>query len=115
MKKIAFIVFTALAFPSMAFAQSLGRLDTLLQSIGDLIAAATPIVVGLALLAFFWGLATFIFSAGNEDAKDRGKNIMIWGIIALFVMVSVWGIINFIQEALDVEGGEVTVPAVPGI
>jgi hypothetical protein len=105
MKKV-FILLGMFALPSFAFAQSLGNLETLLQSIGRLISAATPIVVGLALLAFFWGLATFIFSAGNDEAKDKGKNIMIWGIVALFVMVSVWGIVRFIGQALGINQGD---------
>ncbi|MEX0932474.1 MAG: hypothetical protein WDZ61_01080, partial [Parcubacteria group bacterium] len=71
----------------------------LIQSLIELIAQLTIVVAGLALLAFFWGLAKFIFRVGgDENAVDEGRRIMTWGIIALFVMMSVWGIIRFLQS-----------------
>ena len=74
----------------------------LLNSFWTLIDNSLFVVVGLALLGFFWGLARFIFRiGGDEKAVEEGKKIMIWGLIALFVMISVWGIVIFMQEALD--------------
>ena len=101
--------------PAFAFAQGdLGNVDSLLQSVGDLITTALPIVVALALLAFFWGLVKYIFAQGNEESKADAKKIMIYGLIALFVMVSVWGIVRFIGEAvgIDEQGGDIEVPRV---
>lgn len=108
-------IIAALAFaPTVAFAQSLGNLETLLRSVGRLIDIALPIVVALALLAFFFGLMKAIF--GGPDSVKEGKNLMIWGIVALFVMVSVWGIVRFIGNAFGVEqGGSVTPPTVNGV
>lgn len=110
MKK--FIV-AALAFaPALAMAQELGRVETLLQSIGRLIDIALPIVIAIALLAFFWGLVKFIFSTD----KSEGTQLMIWGVVALFVMVSVWGLVNFIGESLGVDQTDsIVVPTVPGV
>ncbi len=115
MKK--FIIIPVLALlPAFAHAQTLTNLRTLLSSIGDLVRMAMPIVVGLALLAFFWGLAKFIFAQGNEDKSEDGKRIMIWGLVAFFVMVSVWGLVGFIGDALDIEsGGNADIPTVPGL
>src|SRR3989344_308746 len=67
----------------------------------DLIRTALPVITGLALMVFFWGLAKFIFRVGgDEKAVEGGKRLMIWGLLALFVMISVWGIIRFMQNAL---------------
>ena len=77
----------------------------------DLIRTALPVIAGLALLVFVWGLVKFIFRAGgDEKAVGDGKNLMKWGLIALFVMVSVWGIIRFMQNAL-LPGGSTTPPS----
>ena len=62
----------------------------------DLISTIIPIVGGLALVAFFWGLAKFIRHAGDESGREEGKEVMKWGIIALFVLVSIWGIVYFL-------------------
>jgi hypothetical protein len=114
MKKVIFATM-ALA-PALAFAQNLGNLETLLQSVGNLVDIALPIVVGLALLTFFWGLVKFIFAQSNEEAKTDAKRIMIWGLVALFVMVSVWGLVRFIGTALGIDQGDtITVPRVPGL
>lgn len=87
-------------------------LGDILFILSDLINLATPIVVALALLYFFWGLAQYILNAGNEDKKKEGRAIMIWGILALFIMVSVWGIINVIRDTFDIDNNYITVPGV---
>ncbi|MDP2642131.1 MAG: hypothetical protein Q8P21_02485 [bacterium] len=114
MKKV---ILAALTFaPALAFAQNLGNLETLMRSVGRLVDLALPIVVAIALLAFFWGLVKFIFAQGNEEAKTDAKKVMIWGVVALFVMVSVWGLVRFIGNAFGIQQGDtVTVPRVPGI
>jgi len=105
--------------PVVAFATGdgdLGNIESLVKSVGGIVDLLIPIVVGIALLAFFWGLARYIFSAGDEDAKAQGRRIMIGGIIALFVIVSIWGIIGFIGEALGTNDNDtIAVPAVPGL
>lgn len=108
-------IIAALAFaPSLASAQSLGNLETLLESVGNLVDLALPIVVALALLAFFYGLAKLIW--GGPEAVSEGKTLMIWGVVALFVMVSVWGLVRFIGDAFGIEeGGSVTPPTVEGL
>lgn len=114
MKKV---IIAALAFaPVLASAQQLTNVQTLMESIGKIIALALPIVVALALLTFFWGLVKFIFAQGSEEAKAESKKIMLWGIIALFVMVSVWGLVKFIGSALGIQQGDtIIVPKVPGV
>lgn len=122
MNKVSAAVIGASVYllPVLAFAANnnsgpeLDNLTTLLESIGKLVNLATPIVIGLALLAFFWGLVKFIFAASDDDKKS-GKSFMIGGIIALFVMIAIVGIIKFIASAFGVEGdlgGTLPVPTV---
>jgi len=115
MKK--FILGLLAVSPVLASAQDLEGLTTLLDSIGRLVDLALPIVVGLALLGFFYGLAKFIFSASDPDKQKEGRSIMIWGVVALFVMVSVWGLVNFLGNSLDIDQGDASpdVPTVQGL
>src|SRR3989338_11387836 len=100
MKKV---ILAALALtPAFAFAQgspNLSNINQLVDAIGKIVALALPIVVGIALLVFFWGLVKFIFAQGSEEAKADAKKIMLWGLIALFVMVAVWGLVEFIGNS----------------
>ena len=72
----------------------------LVQTIGDVVNGLIPIAIAAAVLFFFWGLARYILSANDEAKKKDGMNIMFWGLIALFVMMSVWGIVRFFQNQL---------------
>ena len=89
----------SLLIPGLALAQ-LTSTTSLIEKIGDLVRTLIIVVAGIAVLVFFWGLTKFILAAGSEVDKEKGKNLMIWGTIALFVMVSIWGIIYFIGNEL---------------
>ena len=73
----------------------------------------TTVVVGIALLAFFWGLVKYIFAQGSETAKADGTKIMGWGLIALFVMVSVWGLVYFMQYEFFGGSFQMSAPDIP--
>lgn len=66
--------------------------------ITDLISPLVLLVASLAFLAFLWGIAVYIFKAGDEKSKEYGKNIMVYGVIALFVMVSVWSLVQILKN-----------------
>lgn len=103
MKKIFAHGFFALVLFMLGAQQAMAQFrgtQELIRGVKGIVDLLIPLVVALALLYFFWGLAKFIRSAGNEDARDEGKQIMLWGIVALFVIVSVWGIVQFLQREL---------------
>ena len=97
MKKILLTTGVALSLPLITYAQ-LDNTQDLIYAIADIIESLITVVGASALLAFMWGLAKFIFKASDENAKEEGKNIMKWGLVALFVMMTVWGILRFFQE-----------------
>ncbi|MEK7185718.1 MAG: hypothetical protein AAB726_03780 [Patescibacteria group bacterium] len=75
----------------------------------DLINTVIPVVIALMLLVFFYGLAKFVFRVGgDEGAIEEGKQIMLWGIIGLFVAVSIYGILQFFYS--DLVGGRLNIP-----
>ncbi len=112
MKKCKILFVIAFVFiPSFSFAAFTGTTD-LINAFGGILDSLFAVLVGLALAAFFWGLAKFVFRVGgDEKAVEDGKRTMLWGIIALFVMISIWGIINFIGEELDLNNS--TTPNTP--
>lgn len=65
-----------------------------------------PILSGLALVLFLAGLVKFVFdrAKGNHESLAKDKKGMLWGLIALFVLVSLWGIIKLFQGILGVSG-----------
>jgi len=104
--------FAAIAFsaPLFASAQTLDWFNQIATEFGEIVGILIPILIALAFLVFVWGLITFILSSGDEAAKDEGKRRMIWGVIALFVIVSIWGIIGLLQTITSTDGGAATYP-----
>ena len=111
MKKLSAIgTFVLLALPAVAFAQASGDpIGKLIQQIGGWTAALIPILVGVAVVAFFWGLVRYIWG-GGEEGKVEGRKIMIAGISALFVMIAIWGIIKLVQDTLGVDNVTTATP-----
>lgn len=58
------------------------------------------LLTAVALAVFLWGLAQYVFKADEDPAIAKGKFLMTWGILALFVLVSVWGILQLIYGDL---------------
>lgn len=91
----------------------------IIARIGQMVSLLVPITAAVAFLVFIWGLARFIARAGDEKGREEGKKVMVWGIIALFVIVAIWGIIRFIgQELLGSyyqEGRGIPPPFIQGI
>ena len=82
-------------------AGNLAPLKSLIISIGEIVNLLIPIAIAVALIVFFWGLIKYIHGSGKSAAG--GKSIMIAGLVSLFVMVSVWGIVRLAQSALGVD------------
>ena len=112
MKKLITILPVVLILsPAVVSAQLVG-IKKLFYSFGQLVDGLILVVVGMALLAFFWGLVKFIFAQGSETSKLEAKKIMGWGLVALFVMISVWGLVRFIQKEL-LPGANYSNPTIP--
>lgn len=78
-------------------------LGQLIYSVWLLVKLALPVVVSLALLYFLWGVAQFIFKADNQASREEGRQKMVWGVVALFVMISVWGIVYLLGLTFRVD------------
>ena len=112
MKKTAILSTALFALPFVAFAQTT-NLQGLISKAGLLLNELIPLLMAAALVVFFWGLVQYIRSSG-EGEHAVGRNIMIAGIVSLFVMVSVWGLVRFLQSTLGINGGaSITPPSVP--
>ena len=109
MNKISRVLpFAAAALPLSVFAAEadLTFFDSLITDVGALIVLLIPVVIAIGVLFFIWGLVQYIAASGDEAAKEEGKRKMIWGVIALFVIISVWGLVALLNELTGVDQGE---------
>jgi hypothetical protein len=69
----------------------LGRLSSeVLQPVALVIFAA-------GFLLFLWGLVKFLFNLEEGGDNTEGKQHMLWGIIGMFIMSSIWSIIALLD------------------
>jgi len=110
MKKIKNYIPVFLAFtPFFALAATV---TTLVEKIMSILNVVIPLLIALAVVIFLWGVVQYITAGGDEEKRKEARNTMIWGIVGLFVMVAVWGLVNVLVSTF---GLETTVPQVPGL
>ncbi|PIR59496.1 MAG: hypothetical protein COU68_05255 [Candidatus Pacebacteria bacterium CG10_big_fil_rev_8_21_14_0_10_45_6] len=99
---------TLAAMPLLVGAQTV---DTALSTIFRILNTIIPILMVIATIAFLWGVIKFVLGQDAED-KSKGRQFMIYGIIGLAAMVSVWGIVRLLVNTFGVGGAGV--PPGPG-
>jgi hypothetical protein len=114
-KYIAALAVALVSLPVPALAQS-STITGILMLISGWILSAVYVVMGLTLVFFLWGVVQYITAGDNEEGRTTARNTMIYGILGLFVMTSVWGLVYFLGTVVGIEpgagGGDV--PVLPG-
>ncbi len=57
----------------------------------------------LAMLVFVWGLFGLIAKGDDPTARKEGQQHILWGVIGMFIMISVFGIIRLIGNTVGVD------------
>jgi Type IV secretion system pilin len=104
MKKVIAIA-GLLAFPAAAFAQvDLTNLGNAIQSLTGIINILIPFFIAIAVLVFIYGLIKYVLQAGNAEARVEARGYIIYGIIGIVVMLSVFGLVNLVQNTFFPNG-----------
>ena len=96
------LVFTAFALPLVSLAATLNNVSDvgsfIINTINNVL---VPVIFAIAFIVFLWGaFQTFILGATNDTTKEKGKSLMLWGLVGFFVMVSVWGLVNVLTGTI---------------
>ena len=79
---------------------------------GDILAVLLPFLVALGVIVFVVGVIQYVI-ANDEEAKTKGRDRMIYGIIGLAVIVALWGLVRIVTNTFDVPAAGVTLPVLP--
>ncbi len=111
MKKLALLA-AAFAVPAFAFAQTVDSVQSLGTFIMNIInQVAVPVLFAVAFIVFIWGVfQTFILNGGDEEKREGGKSLMLYGLIGFFVMVSVWGLVNILVGSVSLKSNAPNYP-----
>jgi len=95
------------ACPGLTGTSSVGDFFNLITCL--IVNSVVPLLFALATVAFVWGIINYyLINQDNENKKKAGKSFMIWGLIALFVMLTVWGLVGILSNTFF--SGGVLVP-----
>ena len=101
MKAKFLIVSTAAFFPLFAFAAQ--RPTTFKELVGVIInfinSSVIPLLFALAFLTFLWGVFRY-FVTESEVEHAKARDIIVYGIGGLAIMIAFAGIVLFVQRSL---------------
>lgn len=109
-------IFAALFAPALAFAggfvtiYSASVCDNYICWLGNLVlvtvnSVLVPVLFAVAFIVFLYGIAkAYIFSVGEPEEVKKGHKLILWGIVAFVVMISIWGLVNVVANTFGLAG-----------
>lgn len=98
MKKII-VVGSVFAFlPGIAFAANIADVKELINYIIEILNMTVPLIFAIAMVSFVWGVLKYVV-ANDVKSKAEGRPFVIYGIIGLAVMLSIWGLAYFVKNS----------------
>jgi hypothetical protein len=62
----------------------------------NIINPVMSLVLSIAVLVFFYGTVRFILDRNKPEQNANSKKAMFWGLIGIFIIASVWQIMDFV-------------------
>jgi uncharacterized membrane protein len=56
------------------------------------------LMIAFGVVVFLYGVIEFIAGSASDEKRSTGRRHMIWGIIGLFIAVSVFGLMNVLAN-----------------
>src|ERR1700679_2129414 len=82
--------------PAVALAQySITNSTSLFNTVRSLLNQIIPILIAFTVVYILWGIFQS-FVKGSEEERTAGHKKILYGIIALFIMISIWGLVNIL-------------------
>jgi hypothetical protein len=60
------------------------------------------ILVTLATIYVIWGIVQYVLSPDSVEERAKSRQVIIWGILSMFIIISVWGIIQFFRTTIGI-------------
>ncbi len=97
------------AVPSLTLAAvNIGTLDfkgLVAYILEDFVKPVTVVILSLAIVYFLWNIFNIIRASKSGEELTDLKNKALWGIIAIFVMVSMWGLVSILVNTFTPGAG----------
>lgn len=98
------------ALPLLA---SAATLSSILDQVDIILSRVIPIIMVIATIVFLWGVIRYITAGGDEEKLKEGRSFIIFGLVGLFVMLAIWGVVRAMVSQFGL-GGTGNIPIGPG-
>lgn len=99
--------------PTRCQGGNITTLQSLLCKFNELLGALLPFLIAIGVVVFVWGVIQFVISS-DEEAKTKGRDRIIYGIIGLVVIVGLWGLVRLVTNTFGLNNvTNITLPTVP--
>jgi len=78
--------------------------------ISNFISPVIVLLVGAAVVFFLWNIFSIIRKSDQPDELAKLKSQATWGIVAIAIMVSMWGLVNFVINSFQPNNTRTQVP-----
>ena len=68
--------------------------------IDNVVSPLLMLAFAIAIVVFVWGVVQMLIHGDDPDARIKGRNHMLAGIIGFVIMLSAWGIVEFIADTI---------------
>ena len=99
---IKFIAYASLFTPMAVFAAPFDNVSPILTNARAALDIVVPIAITLALIYFIWQVIKYVIAPGEEEKADARKK-MLYGVVGLFVIIAIWGLVNFVASYLGID------------
>ncbi|MCX6731512.1 MAG: pilin [Candidatus Parcubacteria bacterium] len=93
----------AILFLTPFFALAVSNIYDLMDEIMIILNYTVPLLIAVAVVIFLVGVVKYITAGGDEEKRKEARNTMIWGIVGLFVMIAVWGLVWLLLNTFNLE------------
>lgn len=73
------------------------------------------LMFSLALVYFAYGVLKFLSLEAGDKARDEARKAIMWGIVGMVVMFSVYGLIRFVLDTFGIAPSDIPADSRPYI
>jgi hypothetical protein len=81
----------------MSYCAGFEGFSFMLCKISYLLNSLIPVMVALGVVYLVWGVVQYVIG-GSEEDKKKGRDRIVFGIIGLVVIVSLWGLVYLVVD-----------------
>lgn len=89
--------------------------NSLIVFLKGLLQTATVLILAAAVVYFLWNVFGFIMAAGEPEERAKKQSGIIYGVIGIAVMVSIWGLVTFLTGTAKLNNQQQVAPTILGL